>query len=94
MTDPRFNDPRLDDPVVRREESRTGMWGWIAGIAVLALIAFVLVAGWNNNGSPTASNTTPAATSPAPSTTGSGATSPRPLSPPSSAPAPSDSGAR
>ena len=47
MTDPR-NDPRLSDPVTRRPDSVGGMWGWIAGIAVLALIAIILIAGWNS----------------------------------------------
>lgn len=50
MTDPRFTDPRLSDPVVRRDESAAGgMWGWIAGVAVLLLIGFLIIAGWNNN---------------------------------------------
>ena len=52
MTDPRFtdphtSDPRLSDPVIRRDESVGGMWGWIAGVAVLLLIGFLIVAGWN-----------------------------------------------
>ena len=48
MTDPRFTDPRLSDPVIRRDESAAGgMWGWIAGVAVLLLIGFLIVAGWN-----------------------------------------------
>lgn len=91
MTDPRFSDRRVNDPVVRRDAGSTGMWGWIAGVAVLALIAFVLIAGWNNSGPTTASNTSPpATTSSAPSTTGSGATSPRPAAPAPSAPAPAN----
>lgn len=91
MTDPRYTDPdpRLSDPVLRRDESSSGIWGWIAGIAVIALIAFVVIAGWTGNQN-TASNTasppvttgqatpgtTPSATPP--STTGSGTTSPQP----------------
>lgn len=91
MTDPRYTDPdpRLSDPVLRRDESSSGIWGWIAGIAVIALIAFVVIAGWTGNQN-TASNTssppvttgqaapgtTPRATPP--STTGSGTTSPQP----------------
>jgi len=39
FTDPRYNDPRLSDPVLRRDDSAAGgMWGWIAGVAVLLLI--------------------------------------------------------
>jgi hypothetical protein len=89
-TDPRTSDPRLSDPVLRRDEGSGGMWGWIAGLAVLALIAFVIIAGWNGNHTNTASNTNPApitsGSAPSgmspPSTTGSGASSPQPLSPP------------
>lgn len=84
MTDPR-NDPRLSDPVTRRPDNVGGMWGWIAGIAVLVLIAIILIAGWNNN-THTASNppaaTTGSATAPVtphPATTGAGpATHPAP----------------
>lgn len=98
MTDPRFTDPRLSDPVIRRDESAAGgMWGWIAGVAVLLLIGFLIVAGWNNNsttasnGSSSAPPTTSSSTLPrntAPSTTGSGVTSPQPLSTPSAPSAP------
>lgn len=111
-TDPRYNEPRGTDPrtadplVVSRttvREGGTGVWGWIAGFAVLALIAFAIVAGWNNN--PTTADNSPAATrapittgssAPVrnvtpPSTTGSGAaspTAPAPSAPSSPAPAP------
>ena len=54
MSDPRF-DQRLSDPVERRPDTSGGMWGWIAGIAVVVLIAIILVAGWNSNKN-TASN--------------------------------------
>jgi hypothetical protein len=37
MTDPRFTDPRLSDPVVRHDESVSGMWSWVAGIALLRM---------------------------------------------------------
>jgi hypothetical protein len=84
MTDPR-NDPREGDPVTRRSESAGGMWGWIAGIAVLALIAIILIAGWNSPNN-TASNPSPAAT------TGS-AVAPIPMTPPASAPPASATGA-
>jgi hypothetical protein len=100
FTDPRYNDPRLSDPVLRRDDSAAGgMWGWIAGVAVLLLIGFLIIAGWNNNTN-TASNGSPAATTSSPtspSTTGSGATSPKPMTPAAPtapAPAPSQGGAK
>ena len=93
MSDPRYPDPHQIDPVLDRGESATGgVWGWVAGLAILALIAFVVIAGWNGERSNTASNN-PAAMSPAqrsmpaPSTTGSGATSPQPMTPSTPAPA-------
>jgi hypothetical protein len=59
-TDPRLNDPRLNDPPAVRERGGA-VWGWIAGIAVVVLIAFVLIGGWSGSGNhQTASN--PAAT--------------------------------
>jgi hypothetical protein len=93
FTDPRDSDPRLDDPVLRTSDSAGGMWGWIAGIAVLALIAFIVIAGWNTTGGGgnTASNapstttnaplTAPNRPAPPVSTTGSGETSPQPQPP-------------
>jgi hypothetical protein len=84
FTDPRYSDPRLSDPVLRRDESAGGMWGWIAGVAVILLIGFLIIAGANNksntaqNGSPPATSSSMNRTTPAPSTTGSGATSPQP----------------
>ena len=102
MSDPRYTDPRLSDPVVRRDENVGGMWGWIAGIAVLVLIGFILVAGWSSSGTNTASTAAPPATTAStpmrnvtpPSTTGSGSMSPLPASPaPKPAiPAPANSG--
>lgn len=103
MSDPRYTDPRLSDPVLRRDEAVGGMWGWIAGVAVLLLIGFLIVAGWNSN-SNTASNsaTAPITTgnnaprAPA-TTTGSGTTSPRPMAPMTpapSTPSPSNNGAK
>ena len=89
MSDPRYTDPRQSDPVLTRDEGVGGVWGWIAGLAILALIAFVVVAGWNSDRT-TASNNSPApvttgANAPArpaaPSTTGSGSTAPRPMAP-------------
>jgi len=106
MTDPRFTDPRfsesqLSDPVLRRDKESNGTWGWIAGLAVLVLIAFVFIAGWHNSRTNTASNIAPpmAAGSTSnsgpmrnvmpPSTTGSGSLSPMAPSPPApSTPAP------
>jgi hypothetical protein len=90
MTDPRFTDPRLSDPVVRRDESAAGgMWGWIAGVAVLLLIGFLIIAGWNNNtntassgSSTTASSSTAPKMTPPASTTGAGSSSTQPLAPP------------
>jgi hypothetical protein len=92
MSDPRFTDPRLSDPVLRREEGVSGTWGWIAGIAVIALVAFLVIAGWNSN-SNTANNVSPSTLNPPTTTgsasppmgprttTGSGATSPQPMTP-------------
>jgi hypothetical protein len=107
FTDPRTTDPRLSDPVLRQDEPTGGVWGWVAGVAVLALIAFIVVAGWNsdrptasNNGSPppitTGANTpgNPPMRNVAPpaSTTGSGASSPSmPSAPSPSTPVPAES---
>ena len=61
FTDPRYNDPRLSDPVLRRDDSATGgMWGWIAGVAVLLLIGFLIIAG--NNSNTASSGSSPTAT--------------------------------
>jgi hypothetical protein len=86
-TDPRYSDPRLSDPVLRRDETVGGMWGWIAGLSVLALIAFILVASWTSdhnsamNNNPSAPITTGSAPMRSPSTTGSGLMSPQPVTP-------------
>jgi len=85
MNDPHYTDPRLSDPVLRRDESIGGAWGWIAGIAVVALIAFLVIAGSNsktasNNTSPVTTGSTTRQMSP-PTTTGSGSTSPQPMTP-------------
>ena len=102
MSDPRYTDPRLSDPVIRRDQSVGGVWGWIAGLAVVALIAFVVIAGWNSNGttasnspnsSPVATGSPPVRTGP-PTTTGSGTTSPQPMPPQPATPAPNSGGAR
>jgi type VI protein secretion system component VasK len=86
MSDPRYTDPRFSEPVLRRDDSVGAMWGWIAGLAALALVLFLLIAGWHHD-STTASNnpsaTTGAATHPItpPSTTGQGSATPSPLMP-------------
>jgi len=88
MTDPRYTDPRLSDPVLRQDDRVRGVWAWIAGLAVLALIAFVVVAGWNserdaastNAPAPMSTSSAPTRATP-PSTTGAGSTSPRPVAP-------------
>ena len=100
MSDPRYTDQQLSDPVLRRDEAVSGTWGWIAGAAVLALIAFLVIAGWNSNSNTASNGASPATTGSTtgmtpPSTTGSGSTSPRPLGPALSSPmtpAPSKSG--
>lgn len=93
MTDPRYTDPRNQDPLIvsntsLRSEGGGGVWGWLAGLAVLALIAFAIVAGWNSGTTNTAANNPATSSAPAtpgsapmrnvtpPSTTGSGASSP------------------
>jgi hypothetical protein len=73
MSDPRF-EQSLSDPVERRPESAGGMWGWIAGIAVVVLIAIILIAGWN-------STETGVSSAPPAATTGS-APSSSPMTPP------------
>jgi len=89
MSDPRFSDdPRFTSPEQRmreerldptldpieRERSGGAVWGWVAGIAVLVLIAFVLIGGWGSGGgNNTASNNRIPA-----STTGSAPSAPAP----------------
>ena len=73
MSDPRYRDPRFDQPPLQEDdirsqrlnelESTNAMWGWIAGAVVLALVLmFVFSRGQVND--TTASNmaTPPAAT--------------------------------
>jgi hypothetical protein len=71
MTDPRY-DQHFSDPVTRYPEGSGGMWGWVAGVAVLVLIAIILIAGWNSHTN-IASN--------APSATVGSATAPIPKGP-------------
>ena len=87
MSDPRWTDPRYNDPVLRQSESVGGVWGWIAGLSVLALIAFMIIAGWNSNPNTAHDNTqqppvtTGSVPRTPPSTTGSGTMSPQPTAP-------------
>ena len=84
MSDPRFSDPRdplMDNRVVG------GIGSWIAGIALILLIAFIVITAANhksdtatNNPSPVATGNGPRNLNP-PSTTGSGSSSPQPLVP-------------
>jgi hypothetical protein len=95
MTDPRFTDPRYsesrfpDRPDTLREEdnwtSSSLAWGWVAGIAVLALVVIFLM-----SGGPSGTQTAGTNAAPPPATTGSVApmrnvTPPRPapMTPPS-----------
>jgi hypothetical protein len=96
---PRGPDPTLSraDPMLRdpAERARTGgaMWGWIAGIAVLILIGFIIVGGWGSggrNGTNTAANR-PASTAPAPATTGAATTGAAPSAPGAAPTAPASS---
>lgn len=86
MSDPRYTDPRLSDPVLRRDEGVGGPWGWIAGLAVVVLIGFLVIMGWNSNPNSASNGSNPpgsTAMQPASprATTGSGAGSPQPLTP-------------
>ena len=98
MSDPRYRDPRFDQPPLQEDdirsqrlnelESSNAMWGWIAGAVVLALVLmFVFTRGQVND--TTASNV------PAPpaATTGSAPakTPVAPMSSQASKPAPSPS---
>jgi hypothetical protein len=100
MTDSRFTDPRLSDPVIRRDEWTSGrdenvggIWNWVGGVSLLLLIGFLIFAGWNNNSNTANTGSSPPTTTasrtvtPPSSTTGSGSSSPQPITP-----APSKSG--
>lgn len=85
MTDPRHSDTQYNEPPASPgSRGNASMWGWLLGIAVVIVIAFVLAAGWNSN-TQTASKAPPAATTgaapttqaaPPAATTGSGADTP------------------
>jgi hypothetical protein len=97
-TEPRYSYSKFSDSVGRRENNVAGTWGWIAGIAVIAVIAIFLIAGGKSVSDNTASNTPPASTTgsapvrnvtPGPGTTGMGTplqprTTPAPTTPPAS----------
>jgi hypothetical protein len=94
MSDPRYRDPRFDQPPLQDDdirsrrlnelESSNAMWGWIAGAVVLALVLmFVFTRGQVND--TTASNVPPPA-----ATTGS-APPKTPAAPMSQAPKPAPS---
>jgi hypothetical protein len=75
-----LTDPRFTDPLRRDDSAAGGVWGQIAGVAVLLLIIFLIAAGQNNTSNTTSSGSSPTATSTAPmssrpSTTGSGSLS-------------------
>jgi hypothetical protein len=70
MSDPRYRDPRFDQPPLQEDdirsqrlnelESSNAMWGWVAGAVVLALVLmFVFTSGQIND--TTASNVPPPA---------------------------------
>jgi hypothetical protein len=86
MTDPRNVDPRwqdhqFSDPVRRHDQSVDRMWGWVAGLAVVVLIVFIVIVGWNAGGPTNTASNAPA------STTGQGSSALAPT-PGRSAPAP------
>ena len=91
MTDPRYTDPRYSDPRsdagLPQGDGVGGPWGWIAGIAAIVLIAFLVIAGVNHGSNPQANSGAPGGPATAsrgmapPSTTGSGGTSPQPMTP-------------
>ena len=94
LNDPRYSDAPLSDPVLRRDESISGPRSWIAGVAEVLLIAFMVIVGWHSSRNNTASRSAPAKSGSAmrqmdpPSTTGSGAGSPQPLTPAPTPPTP------
>jgi hypothetical protein len=95
MSDPRYRDPRFDQPPLQEDdirsqrlnelESSNAMWGWIAGAVVLALVLmFVFTRGQVND--TTASNV------PAPPAATTGSAPPQnPAAPMSQAPKPAPS---
>ena len=61
MSDPRYSDQRygnsqFSDPAGRHDSNVGGIWGWVAGIVVVALIAIFLIAGGHGINQNTANN--------------------------------------
>ena len=54
FTDPRYNNSRWGDPY---DASSGGIWSWVAGIVVVAIIAFFVMVGGERINQNTASNT-------------------------------------
>jgi ABC-type phosphate transport system substrate-binding protein len=83
------DDPGFD--TIRRYEDVSGVSIWVAAIAGLLLVGFVIFATLNNNSNTASSDSSPpttaSRTATPPSTTGSGSSSPQPITP-----APSKSG--
>jgi len=91
MSDPRYRDPRFDQPPLQEDEIRSqrlnelessnAMWGWIAGAVVLALVLmFVFTRGQVND--------TPASNVPAPPAATTGSAPPKAPAAPMSTQAP------
>ena len=85
--DPSPSAPRGPDPLrnpmsrapLERNRGGNAMWGWIAGLAVLILIGFIVVGGWGSGsrtGNQTAANAPAPATTAAPATTGAAPSAP------------------
>ena len=81
MVGQRFTYPRRSDMALRRAETIGRIWAWLAGAAVLAFVAFIVVAGVLHSRHTTGDNTTAVTTGAPNATTGSGSSSPRPLPP-------------
>ena len=54
MTDPRFTDPLLNDPMTRRDERTSGrdenvgeIMGLVFLVLLLLLVCFLILAGWS-----------------------------------------------
>ena len=74
------DDPRFDPPI-RRYENVSVAWAWVAAVAALLLIGFVILASWNNKiaSSDSSQPTMASRTATPPSTEGSGSSSPKPF---------------